>query len=110
MTYIATAEQSVVWAIDVDGEVWRWNGGEITIEAIVNNVDHGWTHVSEKQLIKVDVGYNSQVVGIEEERGEALFRTGVTPEVVMGNDWSSLGNGFTDVTMCRNGLIWATTQ
>jgi len=105
---VSTAEQGVVWAIDVDGEVWRWRGGEITVEEIVNNVDHDWIHVPEAQLIKVDVGYNSQVVGIEEVGGNALFRTGVTPELVMGNGWANLGTGFTDITMCRNGLMWAT--
>jgi hypothetical protein len=26
----------------------------------------------------------------------------------MGTDWTTLGEGFTDITMCRNGLIWAT--
>lgn len=26
----------------------------------------------------------------------------------MGTDWSVLGSGFTDVTMCQNGLIWGT--
>jgi hypothetical protein len=26
----------------------------------------------------------------------------------MGNGWANLGTGFTDITMCRNGLMWAT--
>jgi hypothetical protein len=107
-SFVTTAEEGVVWAIDAEGEVWRWRGGEITVEEIVNNVEHGWTHVPERQLIKLDVGYNSQVVGIEENNGNALFRVGVTPENVMGTDWVALGEGFTDVTMCRNGLMWAT--
>jgi len=37
-----------------------------------------------------------------------MFRTGITPENVMGDDWSVLGSGYTDVTMCANGLMWAT--
>jgi hypothetical protein len=31
MTYVATAEEGIVWGIDVDGEVWRYDGGEISI-------------------------------------------------------------------------------
>jgi hypothetical protein len=107
-SFVTTAEDGVTWAIDAEGEVWRWDGGVITMEAIVNNVEDDWVHIAEKQLIKVDVGYNSQVVGIESVQGNALFRTGVTESVVSGDNWALLGNGFTDVTMCRNGLMWAT--
>jgi hypothetical protein len=107
-SFVTTAEDSVTWAIDAEGEVWRWKGGLITIEEIINNVDHEWTHIPQKQLIRLDVGYNSQVVGIEDQGGNVLFRTGVTQDSVSGDNWDVLGNGFTDVTMCRNGFIWAT--
>ena len=59
MTYVATAEEGIVWGIDVDGEVWRYDGGEISIQVVINNVDHGWTLVPEKKLMEVDVGYNA---------------------------------------------------
>jgi hypothetical protein len=107
-TYVTAAEETVVWAIDTEGEVWRWLGGEITLEGIVDNVEHGWTHVPQRQLVRVDVGYNAQVVGLEQGTGNALFRTGITPENVMGDDWAVMESGFTDVTMCSNGLMWAT--
>jgi hypothetical protein len=108
MRFVATAENGITWAIDPEGSIWRYKGGEITIEEIINNVDHEWTHVENNQLIRVDVGYNSQVVGIESNGGNALFRTGVTETMVMGDNWANLGSGFTDITMCRNGRIWAT--
>jgi len=107
-TYVSTAEDGNTWAIDNEGQVWRWAKGEITVEEIVDNVEHGWTHVPAHQLVMIDVGYNAQVVGIEQGTANALFRTGITPENVMGDDWFVLDPGFNDVTMCANGLIWAT--
>jgi hypothetical protein len=41
-SFVTTAEDAVVWAIDDEGEVWRWGQGAITIEDIINNVDHQW--------------------------------------------------------------------
>jgi len=108
--FVTVAETEVVWAIDAVNEVWRWDDGDITLEEIVDNVQcGGWTHVEQRQLVKLDVGYNAQVVGIEEGTGNAVFRTGVTPENVMGDDWFVLGSGYTEATMCANGLMWATT-
>ncbi len=107
MRFVSTAEEGITWGIDPEGEVWRWLEGEISIEEIVDNTHHHWIHVPEKQLIKLDVGYNSEVVGIEEDNGDALYREGVTPETVMGTGWSSLGSGYNDVTVCANGQIWA---
>jgi len=74
---VTTAEEGIVWAIDAHGQTWRWNEGQISLEEIIDNADHEWTWIEHEQLIRVDVGYNSQVVGIK-DNGDALFRTGVT--------------------------------
>jgi hypothetical protein len=74
---VTTAEEGVVWAIDAHGQTWRWNSGEISLEEIIDNTDHDWTWIDPEQLTRVDVGYNSQVVGID-TAGSAKWRVGVT--------------------------------
>lgn len=86
MSFVATAEEGITWGIDVDGEVWRWIGGEISVEVVVNNIDHGWTLVENKKLLEVDVGHNAQVVGVN-SMDQAFFRKGITEELPMGDDW-----------------------
>ena len=106
--FVATAEEGITWAIDAEGEVWRWKQGLITIEQVIDNVAHEWEHIAERQLIRVDVGGpTSTVVGIE-QGGNALFRTGVKHDSPKGDNWAELGTGFTDITACRNRAIWAT--
>jgi hypothetical protein len=107
MTFVATAEEGITWGIDVDGEVWRWLEGEISIEEVVDNVDHHWIHVPERKLIAVDVGYNSEVLGIEANTGDVLFREGITADKVMGTGWASIGTDCIDATVCDNGQMWA---
>jgi len=42
MSYVKTAEEGITWAIDEVGEVWKWKGGDISIQVVVDNADHGW--------------------------------------------------------------------
>jgi hypothetical protein len=106
MTYVATAEEGIVWGIDADGEVWRYDGGDISIQVVINNVDHGWTLVPEKKLLEVDVGYNAQVVGSNNQM-QAFFRNGITEDEPMGTSWFQFEDELTHIVMCGNGQIFA---
>jgi hypothetical protein len=106
MTYVATAEEGIVWGIDVDGEVWRYDGGDISIQVVINNIDHGWTLVEGAKLLEVDVGYNAQVVGSNNQQ-QAFFRNGITEDTPMGSGWFQFEDQFEHIVMCGNGQIFA---
>jgi hypothetical protein len=86
MSFVATAEEGIVWGIDPEGEVWRYDGGEISIQEVINNVDHGWKLIADKKMLEVDVGYNAQVVASNNE-GQTFFRNGITEDLPEGVNW-----------------------
>lgn len=89
MSKLSSAEKGIVWAVDSgkgsEAEIWVLKVGSITVQKIIENERLGWTLV-EKKLVKVDVGYNSQVVGLDDGQ-DAFFRTGVTKANPMGDGW-----------------------
>ena len=46
MSFVATAEQGLIWSIDGQGDAWTWNLSEISIEEIIDNTKENWTLVS----------------------------------------------------------------
>jgi len=106
MAFVATAEEGIVWGIDFEGEVWRYDGGSISIQEVINNVDHGWKLIADAKMIEVDVGYNSQVVGSNNE-GLAFFRNGITEELPEGSSWFQFDGTSEHIVMCGNGQIFA---
>lgn len=106
MTYVATAEQGIVWGIDPVGEVWRYDGGDISIQEVINNVDHGWKLIADAKMIEVDVGYNAQVVATNNQ-GQTFFRNGITDDVPEGTSWFQFEDEMAHIVMCGNGQIFA---
>ena len=79
MAWVSTAEEGIVWALDEEGEVWILNDGTISVDDYVPNNELGWTLAPEALLVQVDVGYNSHVVGVDDE-GKVWWRTGVNEQ------------------------------
>jgi hypothetical protein len=86
MAFVSTAEQGIVWALDVVGGLWILDTGAISEEEVVNNETLGWTLVEDGLLVQVDVGKNGRLVGRKTD-GLTYFRTGITTEVPMGSGW-----------------------
>ncbi len=51
MIYVSTAEEGIVWAIDVEHDVWVLETGTITLQEIIENENHGWTLIPEEKLV-----------------------------------------------------------
>jgi hypothetical protein len=47
MSYVATAEQGIAWALDCAGDVWILDTGDISEEDIPTNEEEGWTKVED---------------------------------------------------------------
>jgi hypothetical protein len=76
MTYVSTAEEGIVWAIDDDHDVWVLKTGKITVEEQIHN-DEWWTPVTDHKLVYVDVGRQGQLVGLKDS-GCSFWRKGIT--------------------------------
>jgi hypothetical protein len=76
MTYVSTAEESIVWAIDDDHDVWVLKAGTISVETVITN-DPDWTLIADTKLVYVDVGRQGQLVGLAES-GCSFWRRGIT--------------------------------
>jgi hypothetical protein len=86
--------------------------GTIDDARIIQNADEGWTLVPNVHLIEVDVGFRSQVVGLD-NGGDVFFRTDITEDSPMGSNWYGILDGgdsngentpsMKSVTMCANG-------
>jgi hypothetical protein len=51
MQYVSTAEEGIVWAIDVEYDVWVLETGTISIAEIIKNQELGWTLVEGQKLV-----------------------------------------------------------
>jgi hypothetical protein len=106
MTYVSTAEEGIVWAIDVEYDVWVLETGSITIADIIRNQELGWTLVETQKLVQVDTGFNGYVVGLS-DGGQVHWRQGVTVDEPMGTAWAQIDGAMgSDVTLCGNGEIF----
>jgi hypothetical protein len=111
MAYVSTAEEGIVWSLDEKGEVWVLKTGSISKDDFVPNDELGWTHAPDALLIQVDVGYNSQVAGVDDE-GVVYWRTGITDGNFGGDGWTTFEDGtplMSHVTVCDTGNFWGTT-
>ena len=55
MTYVSTAEEGIVWAIDDDHDVWVLRAGSISVEDVIKN-EPTWKPIPDAKLVYVDVG------------------------------------------------------
>jgi hypothetical protein len=55
MTYVSTAEEGIVWAIDDDHDVWVLRAGTISVDVVIDN-EPEWRPVPDVKLVYVDVG------------------------------------------------------
>lgn len=82
----------MVWALDVEHDVWALDAGKIKIRTIIKNEKWGWTLISPKKFKKVDVGFNSHVVGLDMD-GNVFYRTQITSSNPKGVDWDQMITG-----------------
>jgi hypothetical protein len=110
MAYVSTAEEGIVWSLDEKGEVWILKSGSISIDDTVPNGELGWTHAPDALLVQVDVGYNSQVAGVDDQ-GAVYWRTGITDGVFGGEGWMTIDDSpaMHHVTVCDTGVFWGNT-
>jgi hypothetical protein len=119
MTYVSTAEEGIVWAIDDDHDVWVYKIFEgISIEKKVDNTPT-WTEILDTKLTYIDVGRQGQLVGLKDS-GCSFWRKGITNELPQGvNEWYDLTNDktrestyfkFDTITICQTGSMWATLK
>jgi len=110
MQYVSTAEEGIVWAIDVEYDVWVLETGKISIAQIIKNQELGWELIDSK-LVQLDVGFNGYVVGLAES-GQAYWRNEITVDNAKGKGWSSITDDSNindtgkDITICGNGEIF----
>jgi hypothetical protein len=45
MAFVSTAEEGIVWALDQSGSLWVLDEGDISIQDVIDNTEHGWTLV-----------------------------------------------------------------
>jgi hypothetical protein len=110
MQYVSTAEEGIVWAIDVEYDVWVLETGTISIADIILNEELGWTLVQGQKLVQLDTGFNGYVVGLGES-GQAYWRNGITVAEPMGTGWANIDGAMgSDITMCGNGEIFMLTN
>jgi len=86
MSFVSTAEEKLVWALDQSGSLWVLDTGEISVDDVVHNEDEGWTLVEDGKLVQVDVGKNGRLIGRKTD-GLTYFRSGITTQVPMGTGW-----------------------
>jgi len=118
MTYVSTAEEGIVWAIDDDHDVWVLKAGTISVVDVVDN-EPTWTPIPNAQLVYVDVGRQGQLVGLRES-GCSFWRKGITEAQPQGVDeWWDLSNDktnmetyyqFNTIAMCQTGNMFATLK
>jgi hypothetical protein len=106
MQYVSTAEEGIVWAIDVEYDVWVLETGSISTAEIIRNQELGWTLIEEQKLVQLDTGFNGYVVGLS-DNGAAHWRNGITVATPMGTSWSQIeGADGSDITLCGNGEMF----
>jgi hypothetical protein len=106
MRYVSTAEEGVVWGIDVEYDVWVLYTGTISTVDIINNQQQGWTLVEPQKLVQIDTGFNGYTVGLA-DGGQAYWRNDVSVDVPMGTGWSTLDGALgMDLTICGNGQMF----
>jgi len=110
MAWVSTAEEGIVWSLDDKGDVFVLKTGSISVDPFVPNNELGWTHAPDALLIQVDVGYNSQVAGVDEE-GQVYWRTGITDGAFGGDGWTTIPDSplMNHVTVCDTGIFWGST-
>lgn len=106
MQYVSTAEEGIVWAIDVEYDVWVLETGTISIAEIIKNQELGWTLVESQKLVQVDTGFNGYTVGLS-DGGQAHWRNGITVDTPMGDSWANIDGAVgQDITICGNGEVF----
>jgi len=105
LSWIAASQKELVWGIGAcDGVNKVWFQG--TIEGDTGE----WIAVPPQKMIKLDVGRDGNVVGLD-ENAEIWWRTGISPVLKQGSTWDSQGNKGTfdafDVTICTTGNSFA---
>jgi hypothetical protein len=115
MIYVSTAEQGVVWALDVEGDVWIYETGDISIEEPYNPEDDGYTPAGPLTALRwkaVEVGRYGLVVALDTNHD--LYHREGTPnhEEPIGTDWTLLEDtqNFHSVSVCGTGRVWAVSD
>jgi hypothetical protein len=89
MQYVSTAEENIVWGIDVEYDVWMLDDGAISIRDIIENEQLGWNLIQGQKLVQLDTGFNGYTVGLS-EAGQAYWRNGITPATPSGTGWADI--------------------
>jgi len=118
MTYVSTAEEGIVWAIDDDHDVWVLRAGTISVDVVIDN-EPEWSPIPGVKLTYVDVGRQGQLVALKSS-GCSFWRKGITKDTPSGVDeWFDLTNDNTNeetyfkfgtIAMCATGNMFATLQ
>ena len=117
MTYVSSAEEGIVWAIDDDHDVWVLKAGVISVEEEVDN-SPTWNPTDPSiKLVFVDAGKMGGLVGLK-DTGCSFMKTGITNEKPQGeNNWWDLTNEqgenhylFSTIAYCQTGNLWATDK
>lgn len=92
MIYVSTAEQGIVWALDVEGDVWIYETGDITVDIPYNPEDDDFVPVGPTDLRwkAVEVGRYGLVVAINTDH-DLYHRAGTpNPDTPIGTGWTLL--------------------
>jgi hypothetical protein len=118
MTYVSTAEEGIVWAIDDDHDVWVLREGEISKEEPIDNTPT-WTPIPDIKFSYIDVGKQGQLVALK-NTGCSFYMKGITKDLPQGsNEWFDLTNDqtvelsyfmFDTISICQTGSMWATLK
>jgi hypothetical protein len=118
MTYVSTAEEGIVWAIDDDHDVWVLRAGSISVEEVIDNTPT-WTPIDGVKFTYIDVGRQGQLVAVKSS-GCSFWKRGITNELPQGTEeWFDLTNDdsrvatyymFSTITICQTGNMFATLK
>jgi len=86
LIWIACTQRTVVWGLDEDNEIWFHTAGQIEIGDELTDVV--WDPVPGKKMIKLDVGRDGSVVGLD-ENAEVWWRMNITPTERKGDSWET---------------------
>jgi hypothetical protein len=117
MIYVSTAESGIVWALDVEGDVWIYETGTITEEDVYDPEDDDYKKPpsSDNDPIRwkaVEVGRYGLVVALDHNH-DLYHRTGTpNPDAPIGTGWEllELSQNYHSVSVCGTGKIWAVTD
>jgi hypothetical protein len=114
MIYVSTAEQGVVWALDVEGDVWIYETGDISVEEQYDPETDDYIPAGPQDLRwkAVEVGRYGLVVALDTNH-DLYHRAGTpNPDAPLGTGWNLLedSQNFHSVSVCGTGRVWAVSD